>query len=314
MAEITASLVKELRGQTGAGMMDCKRALIEVDGEIEKAVDWLRQKGLSTAAKKASRVASEGLIALSVEDAVGAIVEVNAETDFVARNEEFQNFVGEVASLAVKVKGDIEQLKTTKIHDSELNVESELTEMVGRIGENMVLRRSDSISVKRGVIGTYIHNAVRNDLGKIGVLVGLESDRDENEIHEALLGLARKLAMHICAARPEAVDVESLDSTLVDRERSVLIEQAKESGKPIEIIDKMVDGRLRKYYEEVVLMEQIFVVDGENKVSAVIDSVADEINAKIKVNGFLRFELGEGIERIKDDFAEEVAAQAGHAQ
>ena len=267
MPEITASLVKQLREQTGVGMMDCKRALTETAGAIDKAIDWLRKKGLASAAKKAGRVASEGLIAVAVDSSVGALVEVNAETDFVARNDEFQNFARSVANLAVSVNGDLDRLKTSKFSADGIAVSEELIAMVGRIGENMVLRRSCALSVKEGVVASYIHNSVGTGLGKIGVLVGLESTGDPKNLNE----LGRKIAMHVCAARPEAIDRDSLDPSSLQRERDVLIEQAKTSGKPVEIIEKMVDGRLRKYYEEVVLGEQIYVIDGENKVNKVIE-------------------------------------------
>ena len=305
MSEITASLVKQLREQTGVGMMDCKRALTETAGDIDKAIDWLRRKGLASAAKKAGRVASEGLIAVAVDSSVGALVEVNAETDFVARNDEFQNFARSVANLAVSVNGDLDRLKTSKFSADGIAVSEKLIAMVGRIGENMVLRRSCALSVKEGVVASYIHNSVGTGLGKIGVLVGLESTGDLKNLNE----LGRKIAMHVCAARPEAIDRDSLDPSSLQRERDVLIEQAKTSGKPVEIIEKMVDGRLRKYYEEVVLGEQIYVIDGENKVNKVIELASKEINSAIRISGFKRFELGEGIEKREENFATEVAAQ-----
>ena len=303
MSEITASLVKQLREQTGVGMMDCKRALTETAGDIDKAIDWLRRKGLASAAKKAGRVASEGLIAVAVDSSVGALVEVNAETDFVARNDEFQNFARSVANLAVSVNGDLDRLKTSKFSADGIAVSEELIAMVGHIGENMVLRRSCALSVKEGVVASYIHNSVESGLGKIGVLVGLESTGDSKNLNE----LGRKIAMHVCAARPEAIDRDSLDPSSLQRERDVLIEQAKTSGKPVEIIEKMVDGRLRKYYEEVVLGEQIYVIDGENKVNKVIELASKEINSPIRISGFKRFELGEGIEKREENIQTEVA-------
>ena len=305
MPDIKASLVKELRQQTGAGMMDCKRALTEMSGDMDQSVDWLRRKGLAAAAKKAGRVASEGLVTLLVDGHSGALVEVNAETDFVARNEDFQEFSREVARLALMCDGNIDHLKRSNYSESGLKVEEELVELVGRIGENMVLRRSGVVSVQEGVVGSYIHNSVKDGMGKIGVVVGLESSGEK----DALLELGRKLAMHICAAKPEAIERDGLDPNALSRERDVLRKQAKDSGKESEIIDKIVDGRLRKYYEEVVLKEQIFVVDGETRVDAVIDAVGKEIGAPIEVSGFLRFELGEGIEKLEEDFATEVAAQ-----
>ena len=305
MPDIKASLVKELRQQTGAGMMDCKRALTEMSGDMDQSVDWLRRKGLAAAAKKAGRVASEGLVTLLVDGHRGALVEVNAETDFVARNEEFQGFSRKVARLALMCDGNIDHLKRSNYSESGLKVEEELVELVGRIGENMVLRRSGVVSVQEGVVGSYIHNSVKDGMGKIGVVVGLESSGEK----DTLLELGRKLAMHICAAKPEAIERDGLDPNALSRERDVLRKQAKDSGKESEIIDKIVDGRLRKYYEEVVLKEQIFVVDGESRVDAIIDAVGKEIGAPIEVSGFLRFELGEGIEKVEEDFATEVAAQ-----
>ena len=305
MPDIKASLVKELRQQTGAGMMDCKRALTEMSGDMDQSVDWLRRKGLAAAAKKAGRVASEGLVTLLVDGHSGALVEVNAETDFVARNTDFQGFSRKVARLALMCDGNIDHLKRSNYSESGLKVEEELVELVGRIGENMVLRRSGVVSVQEGVVGSYIHNSVKDGMGKIGVVVGLESSGEK----DALLELGRKLAMHICAAKPEAIERDGLDPNALSRERDVLRKQAKDSGKESEIIDKIVDGRLRKYYEEVVLKEQIFVVDGETRVDAIIDAVGKEIGAPIEVSGFLRFELGEGIEKVEEDFATEVAAQ-----
>ena len=305
MPDIKASLVKELRQQTGAGMMDCKRALTEMSGDMDQSVDWLRRKGLAAAAKKAGRVASEGLVTLLVDGHRGALVEVNAETDFVARNTDFQGFSRKVARLALMCDGNIDHLKRSNYSESGLKVEEELVELVGRIGENMVLRRSGVVSVQEGVVGSYIHNSVKDGMGKIGVVVGLESSGEK----DTLLELGRKLAMHICAAKPEAIERDGLDPNALSRERDVLRKQAKDSGKESEIIDKIVDGRLRKYYEEVVLKEQIFVVDGETRVDAIIDAVGKEIGAPIEVSGFLRFELGEGIEKVEEDFATEVAAQ-----
>ena len=305
MPDIKASLVKELRQQTGAGMMDCKRALTEMSGDMDQSVDWLRRKGLAAAAKKAGRVASEGLVTLLVDGHSGALVEVNAETDFVARNTDFQGFSRKVARLALMCDGNIDHLRRSNYSESGLKVEEELVELVGRIGENMVLRRSGVVSVQEGVVGSYIHNSVKDGMGKIGVVVGLESSGEK----DTLLELGRKLAMHICAAKPEAIERDGLDPNALSRERDVLRKQAKDSGKEAEIIDKIVDGRLRKYYEEVVLKEQIFLVDGESRVDAIIDAVGKEIGAPIEVSGFLRFELGEGIEKVEEDFATEVAAQ-----
>ena len=306
MAEITASLVKELREKTGAGMMDCKKALTETSGDLEGAVDWLRKKGLAAAAKKAGRVAAEGLVAVATADTVGAAVEVNSETDFVARNERFQAFANEAARQALAGNGDLDALLQAQYPETGRTIGEEVTHMVATIGENMNLRRIARIEVGSGVVASYVHNALAPNLGKIGVLVGLESTGDRTRLAE----LGRQIAMHIAAARPEAVNIEDVDSTALDRERNVLADQARASGKPEEIIAKMVEGRLRKYYEEVVLLEQVYVIDGENKVRKVVETVAKEIGAPIKVVGFTRFVLGEGIEKEQSDFAAEVAAQA----
>jgi elongation factor Ts len=306
MAEITASLVKELREKTGAGMMDCKKALTETSGDLEGAVDWLRKKGLAAAAKKAGRVAAEGLVAVATADTVGAVVEVNSETDFVARNERFQAFANEAARQALTGNGDVDTLLQAQYPETGRTIAEEITHMVATIGENMNLRRISRIEVGSGVVASYVHNALAPNLGKIGVLVGLESTGDRERLAE----LGRQIAMHIAAARPEAVNIEDVDSTSLDRERNVLADQARASGKPEEIIAKMVEGRLRKYYEEVVLLEQVYVIDGENKVRKVVETVAKEIGAPIKIVGFTRFVLGEGIEKEQSDFAAEVAAQA----
>ncbi|HEX9646537.1 MAG TPA: translation elongation factor Ts [Alphaproteobacteria bacterium] len=305
MAQITASLVKELRDKTGAGMMDCKRALTETGGDLEQAVDWLRKKGLSAAARKAGRVAAEGLIGISVSDAAGAVVEVNAETDFVARNEEFQDFVRTVAEVAGTVGGDLERLKAAP-YPGGASVGERLTEMIGRIGENLVVRRAAAVTVGTGVVASYVHNAAAPGLGKIGVLVGLDSAGDK----EALAAFGKQLAMHIAAARPEAVSRDDVDPALLARERDILAAQARASGKPEAIIDKMVEGRLRKFYEDVVLTEQTFVIDGESRVGDAIAKAADAAGAPITVAAMVRFELGEGIEKEASDFAADVAAQA----
>ena len=305
MAQITASLVKELREKTGAGMMDCKRALTETGGDLEQAVDWLRKKGLSAAARKAGRVAAEGLIGISVSDAAGAVVEVNAETDFVARNQEFQDFVRTVAEVAGTVGGDLERLKAAP-YPGGASVGERLTEMIGRIGENLVVRRAAAVTVGTGVVASYVHNAAAPGLGKIGVLVGLDSAGDK----EALAAFGKQLAMHIAAARPEAVSRDDVDPALLARERDILAAQARASGKPEAIIDKMVEGRLRKFYEDVVLTEQTFVIDGESRVGDAIARAADAVGAPITVAAMVRFELGEGIEKEASDFAADVAAQA----
>ncbi len=306
MAEITASLVKELREKTGAGMMDCKRALGETAGDIEGAVDWLRKKGLAAAAKKAGRVAAEGLVGVATSGNAGAVVEVNSETDFVARNEAFQNFVRQVADLALAT-GELEAVKAAAFPGTGRNVAEELTHLVATIGENMSLRRIRRLEVGKGVVVSYVHNALVAGLGKIGVLVALESTADGAK----LTALGKQLAMHVAAANPQFLTIGDVDAASLDRERDILREQAKASGKPDAIIDKMVEGRLRKYYEEVVLLEQIFVVDGETRIAKVVDATAKEAGAPIKIAAFARFALGEGIEKEQADFAAEVAAQLG---
>ncbi|HYZ33564.1 MAG TPA: translation elongation factor Ts [Crenalkalicoccus sp.] len=302
MAEITAAMVRDLREKTGAGMMDCKRALAETNGEMEGAVDWLRKKGLSAAAKKSGRTAAEGLVGVASAPRVAAMVEVNAETDFVARNELFQNFVAEVAGLALSVGEDVETLKRAPFPGTRHSVQDELTRLIATIGENMTIRRARRLEVPKGVVATYTHNVVRPGLGKIGVLVALEGASE----FEAMEALGRQIGMHVAAARPEALDIAAVDPSALERERAVLAEQARASGKPKDIIEKMVEGRIRKYYEEVVLLEQVWVHDGESRVKAVVQK------AGLKLLGFARFQLGEGIDRPQGpDFAAEVAATAG---
>ena len=305
MSQINASLVKELRELTSAGMMDCKKALTETQGDIEQAIDWLRKKGLSAAAKKATRVASEGLVALSIRDGVGSVVEVNSETDFVARNTEFQEYALKTAEVALTNGEEVETLSVAPFPGSERSVGDELVEMVARIGENMVLRRSARLEVGHGVVAGYLHNTVVPQAGKIGVLVGLQSTADKGALNE----FGRKLAMHICAARPIAVNKDSIDEALIERERAVLREQAQGSGKSPEIIEKMVEGRLRKYYEEASLEDQIYVVDGENKIKKIVEMFEKDSGADVTITKFIRFELGEGVEKEMEDFAAEVAAQ-----
>ncbi|MGD8810144.1 MAG: translation elongation factor Ts, partial [Gammaproteobacteria bacterium] len=266
MAQITAALVKELRDKTGAGMMDCKKALGETDGSIDDAVDWLRKNGLAAAAKKSGRVATEGLIGVFASDSEGAVVEVNAETDFVSRNETFQNFVEQVAAIACTAKGDLDVISGTDFPGSGRSVADELTHNIATIGENMNLRRSAYLSVSPGIVASYVHGALKPGLGKIGVLVGLESDAPADKLQE----LGRQLAMHVAAARPESLSIDDVDPANLERERAVLSEQASASGKPAEIIEKMVEGRLRKYYQEVVLLEQTFVIDNESKIAKVV--------------------------------------------
>ncbi len=302
MAEITAALVKELREQTGAGMMDCKRALTESEGNLEAAVDWLRKKGLSAAAKKSGRLAAEGLVGVASAPQKAAMVEVNAETDFVARNETFQGFVETLAKIALDVGEDVEALKKAPFPGSARTVAEELTHLVATIGENMTIRRARVLSVKSGVVATYMHSALRPGLGKIGVLVAIEA---KSEI-DGLETLGRQVGMHVAATRPDALDVDAVDPAALERERAVLSEQARASGKPEAIIEKMVEGRVRKYYEEVVLLEQVWVHDGESRVRAVMKKAGGDLVA------FARFALGEGIDKgPTGDFAAEVAAVAG---
>ena len=300
MAAITAALVKELREKTGAGMMDCKKALNESNGEVEAAIDWLRTKGLAAAAKKSGRTAAEGLVGVASEDKKAAMVEVNAETDFVARNEAFQNFVESVAKVALKVGEDLEAIKAAVL-DTGRTVADELTHLIATIGENMSLRRARVFTVPSGVVATYVHGALRPGLGKIGVLAALEAPSAD----EAVLQLGRQIGMHVAATRPSSLDVSSLNPEEVERERVVLVEQARDSGKPEAIIEKMIEGRIRKFYEEVVLLEQVWVHDGESRVKAVVEK------AGVKLAGFDRFHLGEGIDKEEDDFAAEVAKVSG---
>ncbi|EHM00062.1 translation elongation factor Ts [Acetobacteraceae bacterium AT-5844] len=301
MAEVTALMVRDLREKTGAGMMDCKKALVENNGDIEAAIDWLRKKGLAAAAKKSGRVAAEGLVGVASGPNVAGMVEVNAETDFVARNELFQNFVSEVAGLVLSVGDDVEALKVATFPGTGHSVQEELTRLIATIGENMTIRRAKRLTVPSGVVATYTHSAVKPGLGKIGVLAALEAP---SEI-EALETLGRQIGMHVAAARPEALDVSVVDPSALEREKAVLTEQARASGKPDAIIEKMVEGRVRKYYEEVVLLEQVWVHDGESRVKAVVQK------AGAKLTGFARYQLGEGIEKETSDFAAEVAAAAG---
>ena len=301
MAAITAALVKDLRDRTGAGMMDCKKALTETDGDLEVAIDWLRKKGLAAAAKKSGRVAAEGLVAVASAPGKASVVEVNAETDFVARNETFQAYAQTVARIALDVGEDIETLKAAPFPGTERTVAEELTHLVATIGENMNLRRVRVLSVPQGTVATYMHNALKPGVGKIGVLAALEGP---GEI-AVLETLGRQVGMHVAATRPEALDVDAVDPAALEREKAVLSEQARASGKPENIIEKMVEGRIRKYYEEVVLLEQVWVHDGETRVRAVVKK------AGVKLTGFVRFQLGEGIEKPKEDFAAEVAATAG---
>ncbi len=308
MAEITTALIKELRESTGAGMMDCKKALQENAGEMEAAVDWLRAKGLAKAAKKAGRTAAEGLIGVVTSGGKAALVELNSETDFAARSEKFQAIVSKVAGLALDANGDISKLLAAPFPGSAQDVATYVAEMVGTIGENMNVRRTACLSAAQGVAASYVHNQAAPGLGKMGVIVTLESPGDAGKLSE----LGKQLAMHIAASAPLALSPDALDPQVVERERAVLVEQARDSGKPDNIIEKMVDGRIRKFYEEVVLLSQPWVMDPDITVAKAVEAVAKQIGAPVKITGFVRYALGEGIAREESDFAAEVAAAASH--
>ncbi|MBL9096319.1 MAG: elongation factor Ts [Alphaproteobacteria bacterium] len=308
MAEITATMVKDLREKTGAGMMDCKKALAETNGDMEASVDWLRKKGLSKAAKKAGNVAAEGLVAVATRGSVGAVVEVNSQTDFVARNDQFQALVAKTAELALTVGGDVEKLGAAPVPGTGQSVTAAVTELSGSIGEKLELRRGASLSVSPGVVTTYVHNQIAPNLGKIGVLVALKSSGDAGK----LAALGRQLAMHVAGTPfpPLAMKPEQLDSAVVEREKSIFADQARQSGKPENIIAKMVDGRMRKFYEEVVLPMQPFIMDPDKTVEAVVKAAEKDVGAPISIEGFVRYALGEGIQKVETDFAAEVAAAA----
>jgi elongation factor Ts len=305
MSNITASMVKDLRDKTGAGMMDCKAALGETNGDAEAAIDWLRKKGLMKAAKKAGRVAAEGLVGVAVGGDTGALVEVNSETDFVARNDQFKDFVKNAAEIALEIDGDLEKLLTKPMGSA--TVQDELTGLIAKIGENMSVRRVAALAVKPGVVASYVHNASSPELGKIGVLVGLKSEGDKAK----LSAFGKQLAMHVAAAAPLALTPEHLSADVIERERNVQRELAKQSGKPDNVIDKMIEGRMRKFYEESVLMSQIFVIDGETPVNKAVEKLAKEIGQPVEVVGFVRFQVGEGIEKTDGDFTDEVNKLAG---
>ncbi len=300
---ISAAAVKELREKTGAGMMDCKKALIETIGNFEEAIDFLRKKGLAAAAKKAGRIASEGLTAVKVDGLTGVVVEVNSETDFVARNEQFQDLVKDIANLAVIAK-TIDTLKTSKMQSGK-SVEEEIIENIATIGENLTLRRMDILEISEGAIGSYVHNEVVPNLGKISVLVGLASNTKDKAKLEAL---AKQIAVHVAGNNPQSIDDSSLDQALVERERKVFFEKSKEEGKPDNIIEKMVEGRILKFFSEVVLLQQNFLFEPKLTVAEVIKNAEKELGAEIKIAKFIRYELGEGIEHEEKNFADEVAA------
>ncbi|MDH5187929.1 MAG: translation elongation factor Ts [Rhodospirillaceae bacterium] len=302
MAEITAALVKELRETSGAGMMDCKKALAENDGNIEAAQDWLRTKGLASAAKKSGRIASEGLVGVATDGNTGAVVEVNSETDFVSRNEKFQNFVKTVTEIALKTGNSIDDLNAAQYPETGRTVAEELTQLISTIGENMNIRRVAVQTVDGGIISTYVHGAIQPGLGKIGVLVATTgADTSAADV------IGKQVAMHIAATNPQSLSQDDLDPAIVEREKAVLTEQARESGKPENIIEKMIEGRIRKFYEEVCLLEQTFVIDGESKVGKAVEAAGNGLAIK----AFIRFGLGEGIEKKEEDFAAEVAAAVG---
>jgi elongation factor Ts len=309
MADITAAMVKDLREKSGAGMMDCKKALSENAGDMEQAMDWLRTKGLAAAAKKSSRTAAEGLVGVAVSGTKGAAVEVNSETDFVAKNDQFQSFVRDVTQIALATGGDIEALKSQAMPSGK-TVEEVLTNNVATIGENQSLRRSRTLEVSKGAVVPYIHNQAAPGLGKIGVLVALESEASD----EALQALGKQLAMHIAAAFPKALNEADLDESEIERERAIATEKAAESGKPADIIAKMVEGGIAKYRKEHALVSQLFVMDGKTKISDVVAKAGKDAGAEIKLVDYVRFQLGEGIEKEQSDFAAEVAAASGVPQ
>jgi elongation factor Ts len=306
MAEITAATVKELRERTGAGMMDCKKALSETQGDMEAAIDWLRTKGLAAAARKAGRTAAEGLVGVAVSGTHGAIVEVNSETDFVSRNEQFQEFVRTFAGLALETGSDVDALKHAA-WPSGGTVEEKLTGNIATIGEHQSLRRAALLEVGDGIVVSYVHNVAAPGLGKIGVLVALESGGDK----AALETLGKQLAMHIAAANPLALKGEELDQAMVERERAIASEKAKESGKPDTIVEKMVEGAIAKFRKEMALLSQLFVIDNKTRIEDVVAAEAKKVGAPIAIAGFVRFQLGEGIEKKESDFAAEVAAASG---
>ncbi|MBH0237058.1 translation elongation factor Ts [Methylobrevis albus] len=306
---ISAAQVKELREKTGAGMMDCKSALIETNGDIEAAIDWLRTKGLAKAAKKAGRVAAEGLVGVATDGTKASVVEVNSETDFVARNDAFQTLVRNVAAVAVATDGETDAVAAATYPGKSHSVDAEIKELIATIGENMTLRRTKTLSVSAGVVAPYVHAAITDGLGKIGVLVALESTGKTDE----LLKLGRQIAMHVAATSPLALTPDEIDPAVIERERAIFAEQARESGKPESIIEKMVEGRIRKFFEEVSLLKQPFVIDPDKTVEQAVKAAESTVGAPITVTAFVRFNLGEGIEKEETDFAAEVAAVSGKA-
>jgi elongation factor Ts len=307
MTNITAGMVKDLREKTGAGMMDCKAALTVNAGDMEAAVDWLRKKGLAKAAKKAGRIAADGLIGVATDGGRGAIVEVNSETDFVARGEEFQNFVRKAVKRALEEEGDLEKV-LANVFEGEVSGAETLQNLIAKIGENMNVRRTAALSVSPGIVASYVHNAMGPDAGKIGVLVALESTAEAGKLSQ----LGKQLAMHVAAANPLALSVDALDPQTVARERNILADQARQSGKPENVIEKMIEGRMRKFYEESVMLSQVFVIDGETQVAKILEKASKELGAPVKIAGYVRFAVGEGIEKASGDFAAEVKSMTGH--
>ncbi len=305
MANVTPQMVRELRDKTGAGMMDCKNALGETNGDVEAAMDLLRKKGITKAAKKAGRAAAEGLVGVATGGHVGALVEVNSETDFVARNDEFKEFVKTAAKLALEEEGDLEKLLSKKMGPA--SVQQTLTDLIAKIGENMSVRRTIMLAVDPGVVSAYVHNAASPELGKIGVLVALKSSADKDKLN----ALGRQIAMHVAAASPLALSPAHLDPAVVTKEREIQADIARQSGKPENVIEKMLEGRMRKFYEESVLLQQTFVVDGETRIEKVIEKASKDLGAPVEIAGFVRFQVGEGIEKVEGDFADEVAKMAG---
>ncbi|MBS0236078.1 MAG: elongation factor Ts [Proteobacteria bacterium] len=304
MTDVSASAVKALREKTGAGMLDCRNALAESGGDMEKAVELLRKKGLSSASKKAGRIAADGTVACYTEGLSGCAIELNSETDFVARNEQFQKLAAKIARAALRADDNIENFKASKPQGFAATIQDEIIEHIAKIGENISLRRAARISVQQGAVVQYIHSAIADGMGKIGVLVALESSGDQTKLQ----AIGRQLAMHIAAAAPEALDVSDLAATRVEKEKDILREQSLASGKPPEVIEKMLEGRIRKFYEEVVLLEQIFIMDNKTKIGTVIDDFAKSLGSPVKLKGYIRFVLGEGIEKEEVDFAAEVAS------
>lgn len=301
MTQVSADQIKALREKTGAGILDCRKALTETEGNMEDAIDWLRKKGLSAAAKKSGRVAAEGLVAVATEGTKGAAIELNSETDFVAKNEQFQKLAADLAGKALAANGDFDKLQA--------ETKDQIVDAISTIGENINLRRSTALNVSNGIVASYVHSAAAPNMGKIGVLVALESEASE----DALNALGKQLAMHIAAAKPEATSKDEVDAAKLERERDVYREQAKASGKPDNVVEKMIEGRIRKYYEEVVLLEQTFVIDNKTKIADVVEAAAKEAGKPIAVKGFVSYIVGEGIEKKEDDFAAEVAKTAAGA-